>query len=130
MRGASALQRVLDDNPAAGLSVFVVWEPVVWTDLGPPMTSVLGLVHDRRARQYWDRERVLSEDILRGLRADPARYSLDEPLPDDTIVWDVVAVFPRGQLWDSDFPPPAYYGAPVVEAIDELRASLAKELER
>ncbi len=127
MRGASALQEVLTENAALPLRVFVVWEPVIVTDVAPPTTGALGLIHDLRAAQYWDRERVLSEDIVRALRADPSRYPLGDELgevDEETIVWDFIAVFPRGALWERDIPAPSFHGFPVVRSISGLRQAL------
>ena len=47
-------------------------------------------------------------------------------MDEDTVVWDVVALFPKGVTWDSDPPVPVYYGAPVVDSIVDLREALSK----
>lgn len=31
-----------------------MWEPILPTDLAPPITSVLSRLSDRRVQQYWD----------------------------------------------------------------------------
>ena len=128
VRGASALDRVLAEFPEAPLAVLVVWEPLLPTDFGPPLTSVLGLVQDRRAIQFWDADLSLSADILRSVNADPGRYGFDERLPDDFVVWDVVAVFGRSVRWERDLPVPKFYDGPVERAIDATRQALAAEL--
>lgn len=126
MRGASALQQVLDENRAHSVFVQVVWEPVILTDLGPPLTSTLALIGDSRAAQYWDEERVLSAEMLRAILADPARYGALSDLDEETIVWDFVAMFAPGVRWDADLPVPEFHGFPVVESLDGLRAALTK----
>jgi hypothetical protein len=99
--------------------MLVVWEPVIWSDVSPPTSTVLGLIHDQRAVQYWDPDRVLSADIVRSVRADPAHYTLDFDVEQDMIVWDFVAVFESDAHWGDAFPPPVFNGFPVVQALRE-----------
>jgi hypothetical protein len=117
---------VLDDFDGGSLRVFVVWEPVIGTDVAPPTSATLARLHDRRAAQYWDEGRDLSEEIVRAVRADPKRYGFDEAPGEDAIVWDVVALFPRGALWEKDVPIPTYYGGPVVDSVASLRKALGE----
>ena len=126
MRGASALQKVLGEHAGLPLRVFVVWEPVITTDIAPPTTAKLGLIHDLRAIQYWDHDRALSQDMMRAVLANPSRYHLGEDLDEDAIVWDAVALFPKGVIWEQDVPVPSYYGSPVVEAVSSLPEALIK----
>ena len=108
------------------MSVLVVWEPVLPTDVAPPTTTTLGLVHDPRAMQYWDEGRALSTDLVRSMMANPQHYGVDEhEFSADTVVWDAVAVFPAGTQWERDLPVPAFMDFPVVQAVDGLRSSLA-----
>ncbi len=105
--------------------MLVVWEPVIVTDLGPPSSRTLSRVTDPRAVQYWDKGRSLSRAILGAARKNPAVLSWDS-VDEESIVWDWVAVFPRGATWDGDsFPAPAFSGNPVVGALDGLRGSLS-----
>lgn len=106
--------------------MFVVWEPVIATDVAPPTTGTLARLHDPRVAQYWDHDRALSKDIVRAILADPDRYRLDEDLDASSIVWDTVAVFPPGVGWERDFPVPSYYGYPVVRAVIGLSAALER----
>lgn len=124
MRGASALQDLLRKTPDAGLHVFVVWEPVLWSDLTPPLTSVLGRVSDERAAQFWDPGRLLSADLVRALRARPGVDHVDEP-DDDDIVWDCVAIYPPDARWEEGLPTPEYINCPVVRVIEEVQRILS-----
>lgn len=108
--------------------MFVVWEPVIATDLGPPTTGALARVHDRRAVQYWDHDRALSAEIVRSVMAAPDRYGLEDKLDAGPIVWDTVALFPRDVLWERRFPVPAFYGFPVVAAAPGLVNALASSI--
>ena len=60
MRGASALESLLEKQTDSHLRVFVVWEPVLATDLTAPSTITLRRIHDPRVKQYWDSNRLLS----------------------------------------------------------------------
>jgi len=122
VRGASALDELLAEFPDAALRVQVVWEPVLPTDIAPPLTRTLRLLDDRRVTQYWDPELTLSDDIVRSVNRDPGRYGFEEALPPGFVAWDVVAVFARSERWTTDLPVPAYYGGPVADA-DVLEAT-------
>jgi hypothetical protein len=115
VRGASALQDLLTRTPDPALAAFVVWEPVIWSDLAPPLTGVLGRVSDRRAAQIWDRELLVSAEVRRAIGADE----------DVSVVWDCVAVYPPGTRWDDRLPAPVFIDCPVVEAIDEVGRRLS-----
>ena len=125
MRGASAVQRILEARPELVVRVFVVWEPVIATDVAPPTTGTLSRIHDRRAIQFWDHDRALSADIVGSVMAAPDRYGLSSEFDESAIVWDTVALFPPDARWDRDFPVPTYYGSPVVEAAGGLRDALS-----
>ena len=124
MQGASALQDVLDDLQGLHIRVLVVWEPVLLTDLSPPTSWVLARTSDTRAVQFWDEDRLLSEFIVKAAKEDPSLLEPGDSLPQDTIVWDLVVVFPPGARW-STLPRPVYYGGPVVAAIDQVRSTIS-----
>jgi hypothetical protein len=83
--------------------VFVVWEPVLATDLTTPSTATLARVPDLRATQYWDRKRDLSHLMGERNRS--------------TVVWDYVAVYAPGELWQDAPPKPVYSDDPVRDVI-------------
>lgn len=111
MRGSSALESLLQTQTDSRLRVFVIWEPVLATDLAAPSTITLRRVHDPRVKQYWDRNRVLSH--LMGERDGRG------------IVWDYIAVYPPGQIWGDAPPQPEFKGRPVVRFIEGTRKTLA-----
>ncbi|MGC9945897.1 MAG: hypothetical protein ABSF64_05955 [Bryobacteraceae bacterium] len=88
--------------------VFVVWEPVLFTDWHAPGAGAVGRIPDARVTQFWDPRRALSQAIRRG-----------------RVVWDYVAIFPAGLRWGDVFPPPQFSGAPVVRVVDDFRRQLA-----
>jgi len=93
VRGASAVDRLLKEFPGGLIRAQIVWEPVLRSDLAPPLSRVLGRVSDPRAIQYWDPELVVSSDVVRAINANPVKYDFDQPLPPDFVAWDVIAVF-------------------------------------
>lgn len=109
------------------LHVFVVWEPVLVSDFAPPSTAALGLIHDPRAEQYWDRELALSKELLRSAFSDPRRYNtITAQVGPDAIVWDTVALFPPRALWNRDVPVPVYSGHTVLDSAGGLTAALER----
>ena len=110
MRGASALQSLLETQKGLRLGVFVVWEPVLPSDLSAPSTITLRRIRDPRVKQYWDRDRVLSHQM----------GEHDRP----SVVWDYIAVYKPEQFWTDVPPEPQFKGKPVVRFIDGAREAL------
>ena len=95
MRGTSALEALLETQSDWRLRVFVIWEPVLATDLSAPSTVALRRIHDPRVKQYWDRNRVLH-----------AMGEHDRP----SVVWDYIAVYKPQQIWTDATPQPEFAG--------------------
>jgi hypothetical protein len=112
LQGASVFQRLLDEQREGNIRVFVIWEPVLPTDLAAPSTMTLKRIADTRASQYWDKEHLVSKSIGET----------------DGVVWDYVAVYPQGKLWEKGPAEPIYSKAPVVHAIDGTREAIQKLL--
>jgi hypothetical protein len=112
LQGASALEKLLKEQNDSKIRVFVVWEPVLPTDFGAPSTFTLRRVSDPRASQYWDKEHIVSR--LLGER-DPS-----------SIVWDYVAVYEPGKLWDTAPPDPLYSHVPVIKGIGGAEETLRR----
>jgi len=123
VRGASALQGLLQEMPGRRVRVFAVWEPVLPTDVGPPTSSVTSRMKDARVEQYWDPGRLLSGRILTASHTVPAFAIFSGQLQ---AAWDLAAVYPPGTSWPrGTVPAPVYCGNPVAESIDSLRARIA-----
>jgi hypothetical protein len=108
--------QLLREINSQDVRVFVIWEPVLPTDFVAPSTTALGRIPDARAAQYWDGTRALSHLLGEHNRS--------------TIVWDYIAVYAPGTLWQEVPPKPIYSDGPVrdvirgaKEAIQRLRAS-------
>jgi hypothetical protein len=91
------------------MRVFVIWEPVLPTDLAAPSTMTLKRINDSRASQFYDKDHLVSNSI-----------------GEEGLVWDYLAVYPQGKLWEKGPPEPTYSHAPVVNAIDETREAIKK----
>ena len=114
MQGASAIEKLLGEQHDPRVRVFVVWEPVLATDLGAPSTATLRRVSDARVSQYWDKEHLVSR-----LLGERDRSS---------VVWDYVAVYQPGKVWDQAPPEPVYSRVPVIHGIDGARDAVGKLL--
>jgi len=115
LQGASAIEKLLDGQRDSRIRVFVVWEPVLPTDLAAPSTATLRRASDTRVSQYWDKEHLVSH--LMGER------------DHSSVVWDYVAVFQQGELWDQAPPQPIFAKKPVIRGIDGARDALRQLLE-
>src|ERR1700675_1828542 len=102
-----------EDN-GANLRVFVVWEPVLATDFAAPSTAALARIPDVRASQYWDRKRILSHLLGERNRS--------------TVVWDSIAVYAPGTLWQDAPPKPIYSDGPVRDVISAAKESVQRLL--
>ena len=127
MQGASAIQTVLEQHPAAPLRAFIVWEAVLVSDAGPPDSYALALLADRRTVHFWDPNRLLSQKILETTAGNP-QHTLAQCCLSGKVVWDVVALYPKGMRWEGGFPSPSFGGRRVIEAAGELGRHLSLAL--
>jgi len=103
---------LLREISSEDVRVFVIWEPVLPTDFVAPSTAALARIPDVRAAQYWDRKRALSHLLGEHNRS--------------TVVWDYVAVYAPGTLWQDALPKPVYSGNPVRDVIGRARESIQR----
>ncbi len=88
----------------------MIWEPVLATDFVAPSTAALARIADARATQYWDRKRALSHLLGEHSRS--------------TVVWDYIAVYAPGMLWQDAPPKPIYSDNPVRDVISGAKESI------
>ncbi len=112
MQGASATAQLLRENSGKDIRVFVVWEPVLKTDLAAPSTAALARIPDPRVVQYWDRKRLLSHLLGEHSRS--------------TVVWDHIAVYAPGELWQDAPPKPVYSNNPVRDVIGGAKDAIER----
>jgi len=87
---------------------------VLPTDVGAPSTRTLARLSDSRVSQHWDKEHLVSKLLGERDRA--------------SVIWDYVAVYEPGKLWE-EFPPQAVYSrAPVIHGIDGTRDTIQRLL--
>jgi hypothetical protein len=114
LQGASATGQLLREINSQDIRVFVIWEPVLPTDFVAPSTAALGRIPDARAAQYWDRKRALSHLLGERNRS--------------TVVWDYIAVYAPGTLWQDAPPKPIYSDNPVRDVISAAKKSIQRLL--
>jgi hypothetical protein len=114
LQGASATGELLREINSKDVRVFVIWEPVLPTDFVAPSTAALARIPDARAAQYWDRKRALSLLLGEHNRS--------------TLVWDYIAVYAPGTLWQDAPPKPTYSGNPVRDVISGAKESIQRLL--
>jgi len=104
----------------------VVWASFTPSDrnIGLPSTKVLMRVHDPRAVQFWDHDRLLSRAMVHDLPAEtlPRVAQMDADVP---TAWDFVAVFRPGVRWSDHVPTPDWAGRPIADVADSLARHLA-----
>jgi len=93
---------------------FVIWEPVLPTDFVAPSTAALARIPDVRVAQYWDSKRTLSHLLGEHNRS--------------TVVWDYMAVYAPGTLWQDAPPKPIYSDNPVRDVISGAKESIQRLL--
>jgi hypothetical protein len=107
------VQKMLDQHSNAKVRVFAVWEPILPTDWSAPTTSALGRLSDRRVAQFWDKEHTVAK--LMAASRNP------EAKPDCCnrrgILWDLIAVYPAGAVWDEKLLPVRLFNGPVVRTV-------------
>jgi hypothetical protein len=123
VRGASALQKVLEEERSNRIRAFVVWEPILWTDLSPPSTRRLASIPDARVAQFWDPEHVVSASVMSSAWAAREGISMQgAKVGGKRVAWDLILVFPPGSCEGA--PEPVFHGDPVVTAIRDAREHL------
>jgi hypothetical protein len=113
----------------APLAAFIVWEPILITDVRGPKVAALARVRDRRAAQFWDPSHRISQSM-----GGPASFG---PKSGAKIVfdmkkhvWDFAGVYTAGFRWRDSGGSPVFAGAPVVEVTADLRAAISGALRK
>jgi hypothetical protein len=100
-----------------------VWEPILATDLAPPISSVLGRLLDRRVQQYWDPDHLVAKQMAADARP---------PQPEQECcvrsgnLWDLAAVFPKGASWTDRMSTATVFNGPVVDVTAAIGAALSQ----
>ncbi|PYT12299.1 MAG: hypothetical protein DMG59_23835 [Acidobacteria bacterium] len=105
---------MLQESDAKRIRAFIVWEPVLPTDWGAPSTAALRRISDPRVAQFWDKERLISKAMGEHDRR--------------SIVWDHIAVYGAGAVWDQKPPGALLADGPVVRVIEPAREAISQAL--
>lgn len=122
MRGASAMQKLLDQDPAAGVRVFAVWEPVLFADWQRPTTAALARLSDPRVAQFWDHDHILANRIEKDAAASQGGPNCCKA---HDILFDLVAVYPAPAKWADHLPPPDIFDGPIVDVVPKIQPLLS-----
>jgi hypothetical protein len=103
--------------------VFAVWEPILPTDWSRPSSSALGRLSDRRVRQFWDPNHMLSPVLQKA-------EETGKPHPDcctrKGFLWDLTAAYAPGAQWRETLPEPVLLNGPVVQTTSNLDAMIQR----
>jgi len=105
------------------VAVLVVWEPILFTDWRPPSGSAMARIPDVRARQFWDPQHLVAQDLSRIARQRPALPGPSCCLHDG-LHWDEAILYPPGPRW-SEAPAPTVWDGPVAAIIPRLERALS-----
>jgi hypothetical protein len=102
--------------------VLVVWEPMLFTDWGPPSGSTLARISDPRARQFWDPGHLVSLELTRSRTARPGQ---PEPscCEEKEFYWDDALVFSPHTKW-KEMPGAIFWDGPVWRVIPDLEKTI------
>jgi hypothetical protein len=103
--------------------VFVVWQPMLPTDWAPPTRFAMHRISDRRAQQYWDPDHVVAKRLAADRRApQPAEDCCER----SGVLWDLVAVYPKGAVWEDRMPSATVFNGPVVDVTPDVESALTR----
>lgn len=88
---------MLGARGAAGVRVFVVWEPVLTTDWVTPSPSLTGYVP--AATHFWDPDRALSASLGGAARLESLAAAREVGFRMEDVLWDAALVYPPGVRW-------------------------------
>ena len=100
-----------------------MWEPILPTDMAPPITSVLGRLSDRRVQQYWDPDHLVATQMAADAR--PPQPQQDCCRQSGNL-WDLAAVYPKGASWSDRLPTATVFDGPVVDVTAAIEAALGR----
>ncbi len=81
----------------------------------------MNLIPDSRARQYWDPDHIVAKKLAADRRAPQPE---EECCERSGILWDLVAVYPRGVTWTDRMPVAVLFNGPVVDVKPDIESSL------
>lgn len=95
------------------------------TDWGSPSRSALGRVSDPRARQFWDPNHVLSQELSQIASAKPGQRK-PNCCEGKGFFWDDAMLYAPHTQW-KDMPVSVFWNGPVWKIIPDLDQAVARE---
>ena len=83
-------KNIAEKTESEDLALFVVWIPMFPGDSRAKATASMKLVPGKRARHYWDAEKIIGKDFS---------SSLELPQDRVPVAWDVYLAFDKGAVW-------------------------------
>jgi hypothetical protein len=117
LRGASAIEKLLEQGRSLPIRVFVVWEPMLPTDWSRPSGIVQSRISDARVIQYWDNDHIVAAELSHQLSSQPSCCKRNDTL------WDLAALYGKGAQWNNSTP--LFADGPVVDAAPDLEKRLS-----
>src|SRR5579871_236125 len=104
------------------MQVLVVWEPILPSDWRPPSGSTLRRVSDRRARQFWDPDHLVSAELDRHQASKPGQ-SQPQCCTRKGFEWDQAILYAPGSRWH-DATMPVFWNGPVAKKMVGLEKAV------
>jgi len=120
LRGASAIEKLLEQAHSLPIRVLVVWEPMLPTDWSRPSGMVQSRISDTSVVQYWDDDHLVAGELRRQLSSEPSCCQRNG------ILWDLAVLYAKQAQWGNSSPVLA--DGPVVDATRLLEEKLASSL--
>jgi hypothetical protein len=98
--------------------VLVIWEPILRTDWSAPRRGTLARISDRRARQFWDPNHLVSVQLSRNRVAKAGQQGPD-CCEDQGFFWDDAILYGPHAHW-KDMPVAVFWNGPVWKIIPQL----------
>ena len=89
------MQQALDTLAGEPIEIFVVWLPAIPSDRYEATEYATKIIHDERARHYWDGSQALGEALAPAMGMNAK------------LAWDVYVVFGKDAKWNDTPPVPA-----------------------
>ena len=102
------------------MRVLVVYEPILPTDWRAPSGSILARIPDHRARQFWDPNHVVAQELARMAKQHPGKPTA-VCCTKNGFHWDEAVLYAPHSHW-ADQPIPVFWNGPVLR----IAASLDK----
>ena len=98
--------------------MLVVWEPILPTDFRSPGRSVLARISDKRAKQFWDPEHTVAQELGRIAKERPGG---PEPAccVNRGFHWDEAIVYAPNSQW-KQMPTAVFWSGPVVREMSTI----------